>query len=277
MNLRFVTPRWSAEAFAVGNLAFLAADVYIAHSVNAFERPQEWIPVAFSVAAPLLLLVGFFARRLERPLGFIVGFASVAVGVAGLVFHLQSHFFEEQTLKNLVYTAPFVAPLAYAGIGMLVILDRMVDAETLEWPQWVIVLALGGFGGNFVLSLADHAQNGFFNRVEWVAVVASALAVAFLLLVVLRPGDLHLHAAAWIVLALQVIVGVLGFVLHVRADYLRTAPRVWDRFLYGAPVFAPLLFPNLAVLAAIGLWAMRDKIGTPSARSISPRHPQVVL
>ena len=279
MNLRLdrLTPRWSAEMFAAGNLAFLAADVYIAHSINAFERPQEWIPVAFSLIAPVLLLIGFFARRLERPLGFIVGFTSVAVGVAGLIFHLQSHFFEEQTLKNLVYTAPFVAPLAYAGIGMLVILDRMVDAESLEWAQWVIVLALGGFGGNFVLSLADHAQNGFFNRVEWVAVVASALAVAFLLLVVLRPDDLRLHHAAWIVLAIQVVVGVLGFVLHVRADYLRTAPSLWDRFLYGAPVFAPLLFPNLAVLAAIGLWAMRDKIRTPSARSISPSHPEVVF
>jgi hypothetical protein len=271
------TPLRIVELFVIGNLGFLTADVYIAHSINAFERPQEWIPVAFSIAAPVLLLIGFFAARLDRPLGFAVGWISVAVGVAGLVFHLQSHFFEEQTLKNLVYTAPFVAPLAYTGLGLLLILDRLADADSLEWAQWVVVLALGGFVGNFVLSLADHAQNAFFNRAEWIAVVASALAVAFLLLVVLRPHDLQLHTAAWMVLALQVVVGVTGFLLHVRADYLKASPQLWDRFLYGAPVFAPLLFPNLAVLAAIGLWAMRDKIRNPSARSIPPRHTEMVF
>ena len=50
----------------------------------------------------------------------------MVVGVAGLVLHLDSHFFAEQTIKNLVYTAPFAAPLVYAGVGLLLILNRMV-------------------------------------------------------------------------------------------------------------------------------------------------------
>ncbi len=29
-----------------------------------------------------------------------------------------------------------------------------------------------------------------------------------------------------------------------------------DNFIYGAPVFAPLLFANLAILALIGIWEM---------------------
>jgi hypothetical protein len=273
----FLTPLRIVEIFILGNLAFLTVDVYVAHSTNAFERPAEWIPVIFSLAAPLLLLIGLFAKKLWRPFGFLVGWTSVIVGVAGMLYHLESHFFIEQTLKSLVYTAPFAAPLAYAGLGMLLILDRMVEADSIEWAQWVVFLALGGFVGNLALSLADHAQNGFFNRAEWLAVIASAIAVGFLLLVVIRPLDLRLHDATWVVLALQFVIGTLGFILHVRADWLKTTPRLWDRFLYGAPVFAPLLFPNLAILAAIGLWALRDKIRDPRDRSIPSRHPQMVL
>ena len=48
-------------------------------------------------------------------------------------------------------------------------------------------------------------------------------------------------------------VGVLGFVLHLRANLAKPGRTYRDRFLYGAPVFAPLLFANLAILAAIGL------------------------
>ncbi len=46
-----------------------------------------------------------------------------------MIWHLRGDFFQEQTLKNLVYTAPFAAPLAYTGLGLLLILDRMVDAR----------------------------------------------------------------------------------------------------------------------------------------------------
>ena len=263
--------RTAVEVFVLANLGFLAVDVYIAHAVNSFEREPEWIPVYFSLAAPAVLLASYALRgRASRIIGLIVGWCSVSVGVAGMVFHLQSHFFLEQTIHNLVYTAPFVAPLAYTGLGLLLILDRTTDSESLEWAQWVVFLALGGYGGNFVLSLADHAQNGFFNRLEWLPVVTAALAIGFLLLVVLRPLDRQLRrATSWLLVA-EVLVGVLGFALHIRADYFAPEQRIWDRFLYGAPAFAPLLFANLAVLAGIGLWAMRLN-SPPHARPLENR------
>ena len=62
-----------------------------------------------------------------------VGWGSIVVGIAGALLHLDSAFFEEQTLKNLVYTAPFAAPLAYTGLGFLLLLDRMVDSRTPDW------------------------------------------------------------------------------------------------------------------------------------------------
>src|SRR5262249_47377003 len=118
------------ELFILSNVAFLAVDIYVAHSVNAFAHPAEWAPIAFSLAAPPVLLLAMAlgglvpatraeadrrGRRIPRWLGMAVGWGAIVVGVAGLLLHLESQFFEKQTLKNLVYTAPFAAPLAYAG------------------------------------------------------------------------------------------------------------------------------------------------------------------
>ncbi len=44
----------------------------------------------------------------------------------------------------------------------------------------MILLATGGFFGNFVLSLTDYATNGFFLKTEWIPVFSSALATGFL-------------------------------------------------------------------------------------------------
>src|SRR6185369_6312604 len=113
---------------------------------------------------------------------------------------------------------PFAAPLAFTGLGLLLIVNRMVDADSIAWAQWVLLLALGGFAGNFVFSLTDHAQNGFFNAVEWLPVASSALAVGFLVAPFLVPVTRTHLALCAIVLLAQAIVGVLGFGFHVAAD-----------------------------------------------------------
>ncbi len=270
----WANPLLWVEWFLVANIAFLAVDIALAHAVNAYEHQAEWIPIGFSVAATLLLLAASgiggavpvvpvadsagglgWRKQLNRWVGFLVGWGSITVGVAGLLWHLNSAFFQEQTLKNLVYTAPFVAPLAYTGIGLVLVLDRMIDARSLEWSRWVILLAAGGFAGNFVLSLADHAQNGFFYPTEWIGVVAGAIAVGFLVAAVIVPDDRSLLAANLGLMVIQVVVGSLGFYLHARGNLIGRGGPLWDRFIYGAPVFAPLLFADLALLAMLGLWA----------------------
>jgi len=249
----------------VANIGFLAVDIYFAHAVNQFAEPGEWIPFVFSLAAaPILVLAALtdyrgLTRRAHARVGALVGILAILVGVTGLLYHLQSQFFEQISIKSLVYTAPFVAPLAYTGLGFLLLLDRMVPSGTTEWGQWVLFLAWGGFVGNFVLSLADHAQNGFFYMAEWIPVAAAAFAVSFLLLplmVRVRRGFLKTSLG---LMALQAVVGVLGFFFHVRADVGGRADELFDNLVYGAPVFAPLLFANLALLAAIGLWDMLAK------------------
>jgi len=266
MRLPAALPRREAavELFAAANFAFLALDIFFAHSVNGFVRWEEWIPFAFSLAPAPLVLVSWLgggagtaarAKRGARAAGMVVGTAAIAVGVAGLLLHLDSAFFARQTLKNLVYTAPFAAPLAYAGLGLLVLLDRMVE-DASDWARWVLFLALGGFAGNVALSLADHAQNGFFRKSEWIAVAAAAFAVAFLAVAVWSPRDRRFARVCLALMAAEAGVGVLGFGLHLRANLGNPGRSLWDRFLYGAPIFAPLLFANLALLAAIGLWTM---------------------
>lgn len=274
-------PRWTRERrlllelFVLSNLAFLTLDVYVAHAVNDFHDPLEWVPVVFAAAGSAVLIAAFVRRaaaarrgpvalRLPRRLGFLVAWGAILVGIGGLFLHLEGRFFAELTLESLVYSAPFVAPLAFAGLGLLLLVNRMVDFESAEWGRWVVFLALGGSVGNFALSLADHAQNGFFFAREWISVVASAFAVSFLALAVF--GRPHRRFLAWCqgVMAVQVAVGLLGFWYHLAARFRDGAAGgagegwAYD-LIFGAPVFAPLLFPNLALLAALGLWDLAAK------------------
>ena len=251
---------WLVELFVLGNLAFLAIDIYVAHSYNDFAHVAEWIPFGFSLVSPLLLLPGVAKRRHAQgfPMwsGIGVGITSVAVGISGLLLHLDASFFEEQTLKSLVYTAPFVAPLSYAGVGLLLVLNRLEAPNSNAWSWWVVFLAMCGFVGNFGLSLCDHAQNGFFEITEWIPVVASAFGTAFLLVALVRNTGSRYLAACQITMVLQIVVGLLGFYLHVVASASQPAESIAAKFIYGPPVFAPLLFANLAILALIGLWDM---------------------
>jgi hypothetical protein len=131
-----------------------------------------------------------------------------------------------------------------------------VDAESAEWGYWVLLLALGGFVGNFIFSVTDHAQNGFFHWTETIPVIGSAFAVGFLTVPFLvQVGRPYLKLCA-AVLAVQIGIGLLGFYYHLRADLKGPAPTLIDNLVFGAPVLAPLLFPNLTILAALGLWGL---------------------
>ncbi|HKI32272.1 MAG TPA: hypothetical protein VKA46_10420 [Gemmataceae bacterium] len=189
----------------------------------------------------------------------------MAVGVGGLILHLRSRFFYEETLESLIYTAPFAAPLAYTGLGLLLVMNRMVEPEAVEWPLWVLLLALGGFVGNFIFILADHAQNGFFHTTEWVPVGASAFAVGFLLVPYLARVTRSYVTVCAAVMVVQVAVGLLGFYYHTAANLRGPSASQLDNFVYGAPAMAPLLLPNLAMLVFIGLWPLRGHLAVGGA------------
>jgi len=254
--LERLSPQRAVHVFVAMNIAFLGLDIVVAHMMNGFAERIEWAPVVFSAVATPLLVPG--AVGSERPVfatvDKLVAWGAILVGVLGMIFHLESGFFEEQTLRNLVYSAPFVAPLSYVGVGLLLLLVRSEEAATPAFGPWVLLLALGGFIGNFGLSVLDHAQNGFFRPSEWVPVAAAALGIGFLSMAIVSPSP-TLTRTSMVMMAIEVVVGVSGFVLHVQANFGHGTASFVDRFVFGAPAFAPLLFANVALLACIGLWA----------------------
>ncbi|MGA2649054.1 MAG: hypothetical protein ABSF28_00960 [Terracidiphilus sp.] len=271
-RLRWVRdPRLWVELFVTTNLAILAADIFIAHSVNHFQKAAEYIPLYFSIGAPVVLtcVIGlrwiWDLRTPWRDVGYAIGWLSVMVGLGGVLYHLESRFFLDRTLKSLTYAAPFAAPLAYSGLGFLLLMNRMVAVRSLEWARWVILLALGGFFGNFVLSLTDHASNGFFARTEWIPVISSAFATGFLVIPLLLTVTRRFLDLCLVVMLGQAFVGVLGFWFHMRANLVEPGRNLFDKLVNGAPPMAPLLFPNLVGLALIGLWTLIPHVSESGA------------
>ena len=262
------------ELFVLFNFAGLTVDIFLAHSENHFERAAEYIPLHFSIAATAMLAVIVPLRHrwpgVWRDVGYLVGWLAVIVGLVGVVLHLDSRFIYERTIRSLTYAAPFAAPLAYTGLGLLLIANRMVDPDSTEWAQWTLLLALGGFAGNFIFSLTDHAQNGFFNPVEWVPVISSACAIGALVVPFLVDVTASYRRLCALVLAVQGLVGIAGFALHAAADVRLPAPTLFEKVLNGAPPMAPLLFPNLVVLGWIALAAMDESSRTPRSRASAP-------
>jgi hypothetical protein len=255
-------PQLWIEVFAILNIGFLTFDIFLAHSVNQFRSRAEYIPLYFSAGAPVILILALFQRLRHRAiwnlLGYVIGWTAILVGMTGMFLHLESHFFYERTIRSLTYSAPFAAPLAYTGLGFLLVMNRMVDAASVEWARWILFFTLGGFFGNFVFSLADHAGNGFFFPAEWVPVVASAIAIGFLAIPLLMPVTRLFIDLCAAVLVIEAGVGLWGFVLHTMGNLQGPSVHPFDNFIYGAPPMAPLLFPNLMVLGIIGLWQLRN-------------------
>ena len=257
----WASPLLWVEIFVTLNLGFLTFDIYLAHSVNQFRNHMEYLPLFFSAIASALMLIVLVLRSrwvsVWKDLGYLVGWVSLLIGLIGVIYHLQSRFFDERTLQSLTYSAPFAAPLAYTGLGFLLIMNRMVDANSAEWGRWVLLFTLGGYIGNFVFSLTDHAENGFFYRTEWVPVAASAIAIGFLVVPFATRISLQFIYLCGIIFLFEAAIGMWGFALHAMANLYGPSIHPFANFIYGAPPMAPLLFPNLAVLGVIGFWHLR--------------------
>ena len=93
-------------------------------------------------------------------------------------------------------------------------------------------------------------------------VIASALAIGFLTTPLFVRVNGCYFTICFIVLAFEALVGFLGFALHLHAVLNAVGRNLFKKAVHGAPIFAPLLFPNLAVLGGIGLWIFRAKCAT---------------
>ena len=248
--------RW-AIAFAGFNFLFMGLDIVMAHSVNEFGKSAEFVPLVFSgVAGPAALVQAIVRPRAAAWRGFFLGVlaAGVVVGLAGTWLHLDSHFLRHPSLKTLVYTAPIVAPLACAGVSFVALAGLMDSESAWSRQRALFLLAGGGFAGNAFLAVADHAQNGFFVSVEWSSVFAGFLGAATFLGLALRERPSSVEGSfALLVVLFQMAIGSVGFGFHLLANLDGVGPTFVDQFVFGAPVFAPLLFANLGLLGLLAL------------------------
>ena len=223
-------------------------------------RVSEYVPLVFSAAATAVLAVVVPLRRawptVWRDVGHLVGWLAVAGRArrrdsASRQPVLRRAHDQQPDLRGAVRRAARLhrtRPAAASPTGWS-------SPRRVEWAQWVLLLALGGFIGNFVFSLTDHAQNGFFNPLEWVPVVSSAFAIGFLLVpFVMRVDAAVSRGCARPCCACRRLSASPGSRFTSRRICDSPAPTLFERVLSGAPPMAPLLFPNLVVLGWIALW-----------------------
>jgi hypothetical protein len=260
--------RRAALLFGAFNLLFLFVDVALAHS--SFQRSRaEYIPLVVSaVGGGIVLVCAIFTGPLTRTWLWIVSLACVATGVLGLRLHFGSE--AHLTLHRLVYSAPLIAPLSYAGLGFLLLAAEHAPGPVQRGRMLQLLSGLGFFG-NFALCLLDHAQNGFWAPVEWASVAAGALGGFALTTAALLPHETSGERRfVWGTLGLMTLVGLLGASLHLRANLQNPERPLLQRLQYGAPIFAPMLFVDLVVLGAMGLLARRQGGATPLKPGIAP-------
>jgi hypothetical protein len=264
------------------NLVFLGIDTLTAHRISGTIRPGEWIPIIFGpIAGLLLLLAGLVARR-QRPLATLLATvtltASIVVGLLGDFFHLQRTVLpnalpgERISVNLLVWAPPLLAPLTFCLVGLLGLSaawmedppdsgvlrlfgDRRLHLPYSKTQAYFFLIGLGCLA-TVISSVLDHARTGFTNPWLWLPTTVGAFAtvVAVALGAIQRPtrSDLVTYAAAMV---LMLVVGIVGFALHVNFNLAGQGTIVVERFLRGAPFLAPLLYCNMG---ALGLLVLLD-------------------
>lgn len=269
---------------AAVNEIFLSVDIYLAHNLNGTIRPREWIPIIFGlVAGALLLLAGLIAIRWRRAasiMASLVLIASIIVGLLGAYFHIvrairpTAPLGEKVTIPLLVWAPPIVGPLIFSLVGLWGVsaawVERPADSGVLQlWAgrrlrlpfsktrAYLFMVSLGTLA-TLLSSVLDHGRAQFENPWLWppIAVGIFATVVTFGLAVVQRPtrGDVAFHLLA---MALLLVTGIVGFLLHIGFDLTAQNAIVPERFLRGAPFLAPMLFANMGL---VGLLAILDPV-----------------
>ena len=265
---------------AAVNQIFLAVDIYLAHNLNGTIRFREWIPIIFGlVAGVLLLIAGLIATRWRTTaavLASMVLIGSIIVGLLGAYFHIARAIRPDApvgdvvTIPLLIWAPPIVGPLIFSLIGLWGVsaawIEKPPDSGTLQlWGDTRVRLPFSktraflfmvsiGVLATLLSSVLDHGRAQFDNPWLWppVAVGIFATIVAFGLAVIDRPtrGDI---AFDFVGMVLLILIGVTGFVLHVRFDLTTQNVIVVERFLRGAPFLAPMLFANMGMVGLITL------------------------
>lgn len=263
---------------AAVNEIILGADIYLAHNIDGTIVPYEWIPIIFGpIAGILLLIAGILALRDHDKAAWIgtgIFFLSIIVGVLGSYFHwrrallLTAPAGQQITTNLLIYGPPLLGPLTFILVAVLglsaVWQEEPVDSGQLHLTQGkVLRMPTSKTQGYFLLiglfilvtllsSVLDHARNHFANPWLWlpttVGIFATAITLAMGFFRKIERSDLMIFIAAMIVMAL---VGLSGVYFHIIHNLNGQGTFVGERFLKGAPMMAPLLYANMALIGLL--------------------------
>jgi hypothetical protein len=263
---------------AAFNEAFLGLDIYLAHNIDGTVRGYEWIPILFGpMAGVALVIAGLIAWRnrfLANIIGTVIFFLSCVVGVLGSYFHLYRGLLldapvgEQITARVLVLAPPLLGPLTFVLVGIIGISaawqeDPTGSGSLILWGQRRLAMPLSKTRAYFLLaalfilatllsSVLDHARTDFANPWLWLPTLGGVFAVIVTTsmgaLRRLERSDLLTFIAAMLLLML---VGAIGAGLHLQRNLTDLGTILGERFLKGAPMFAPLLFANMGLLGLI--------------------------
>jgi hypothetical protein len=243
--------------FVAFSLSAMTGDVIIAHAYNKFGVWTQWIPllVGFFVAAIACVgAINGMEQRGQRTAFAVAMWASVALGIVGTFFHVRCEECQGISLKDLVYSAPLTAPLAYSGVAFAGLIAVRSKSMLWGWSrrQWIYCLIALGALANGSLCVLDHARNAFFHPAEWLSIFVSLFIAGLFAHAALHRGmSSSERVVMWVGIGVQALVGVAGWVFHVSGSLSQIEGDLLDKLIYGPPVFAPLLFVNLSVIGAM--------------------------
>jgi hypothetical protein len=135
-RLRLPYSKTQAYLFIVslGSLATLLSSV-LDHERSNFENPWLWLPTAVGVFAVVVTAALGVIDRPTRMDLFTFSAAMllmIAVGVTGLVLHVNENLIAEGTivLERFLRGSPFLAPLLFANMGTLGLIVLLDPRET---------------------------------------------------------------------------------------------------------------------------------------------------
>ena len=236
------------------NFLLTGVDVLIAHSQNYFFR-WEVIPLIFTPLAVLAVLAQLVYSRsvVVKRIFQTVMWVGVAVGVVGTLFHLTGNATSSYESYNrlLVAGSPIAAPIAFAGISCYALASAHYHG-TIRRSKLLVFVGLG-FLGAVIAAFLDHARLGFEPTYTLIPLVSGTLATLTCFYMAYGQANPKETYICLSILALNLLVGILGFGFHLIGDLAGTQTIVWARIMYRNPLLGPLLFCNLAVLGGLSL------------------------
>ncbi|NLG98353.1 MAG: hypothetical protein GX491_13420 [Chloroflexi bacterium] len=270
---------------AAVNEILLGVETYLAHVISGTIVTREWIPIIGGPVLGVTLLaaglVAFKNRMAANIMATLAFLASIVIGVLGTYYHLVRAVLpnapagEQVSLSVLVWAPPLLAPIMFAVIGILGMSaawqESAPDSGTLILPgglrlrlpysktrAYFFVVAIAALF-TVISSVMDHARGGLENPWVWVPFAAGVFAVIVSVTVGfidrLNPSDVFWYLVAMV---LMILVGVIGAGLHAGENLASVGQFVSERFIRGAPIFAPMLFADIGAIGIIVLLKPED-------------------